>query len=345
MVWVSQHRGAGCDSGGMTIVSGKLGIHGFLPWFVLTSVALSTGCSSLLPPGKPGLAAEYSQRCVSPLARQAPKPIHTQTALPSSTPSARSRFSADAIRVAEVIQGVSLLNRLAELQAAGEARSLEFVVTRQELTDRILLALLEVESATAEIVCERDRADQVADRVDDVDGKRVAQLTVLSIIFSGITGIVTGGISLASGAIIGADVANVGGGFLATLFGLSALYVHTEVNFRHERNMLSEVWEDPGEPATFAPMIWRYLHRSDQENADGPRVMVINTWRQVGRLGEQGTTEEQRRRRLMFSTGGRYSALDLRVRASMLETLEVALRLMHEELEVLIREVVHHDSP
>jgi hypothetical protein len=333
------------DTSGIPRTGGYLGSNGFLLWWAVTWVTLTTGCSSLLPPGKEGLATEYSQRCVSPIARQAPKPAHTHIALPSITPSAASRFSADAIRVAEVIEAVSLLNRLADLQAAGETRTLETVVTRQELTDRILLALLEVESSTAEIVCERDRADQVADRIDDVDGRRVARLTVLSIIFSGITGIVTGGISLASGAIIGADVANVGGGFLATLFGLSALYVHSEVNFCHERNMLSEVWENPGEPTTFAPIIWRYLHRSDHENTDGPCAMVISTWRQVGRLGEQGSTEEQRRRKLVFSTGGRYSASDLRVRASMLETLEVALRLMHEELEILIREIVHHDSP
>ena len=67
--------------------------------------------------------------------------------------------------------------------------------------------------------------------------------------------------------------------------------------------------------------------------------MVLNAWQQKGRLGEHGSDVEQQRSALFFGSGGRYAATDLRARASMLETLEASLRLLHEELEVLIREV------
>lgn len=66
---------------------------------------------------------------------------------------------------------------------------------------------------------------------------------------------------------------------------------------------------------------------------------MLNAWRQKGRLGEHGSEVEQERGALFFGNGGRYSAPELRAHASMLETLEASLRLLHEELEVLIREV------
>ncbi len=40
------------------------------------------------------------------------------------------------------------------------------LIRRQRLTDQVLLTFFEVASATAEIICERDRADQLADRID-----------------------------------------------------------------------------------------------------------------------------------------------------------------------------------
>ena len=77
-----------------------------------------------------------------------------------------------------------------------------------------------------------------------------------------------------------------------------------------------------------------------EENNDSPREHTLSDWKQKGRLGEPGTADDERRRTLFFGPGGRYSAPDLRARASMLETLEASLRLMHEELEVLILEIV-----
>lgn len=299
----------------------------------------------VLPPKQQAAVRKHRQGCVSPIARRAVKqsistPSDSTTKLSAAL---TSRFSTDALRVGEVIQALPLLARVAELAAAGEERSTEMLIVRQLLMERILLALLEVESTTAEIVCERDRADQDADRIDEVDAQKVTNLTILSIVLSGITGIVTGGISLASGATLGADIANVGGGFLATVFGVSALFVHSQVEFRHERNILQALWEDPEQPVIFSPIVWRYLHRME-ENNDNPRVHILSDWKQKGRLGEPGTADDERRRILFFGSGGRYSAPDLRARASMLETLEASLRLMHEELEVLILEIVGHEQ-
>ncbi len=303
------------------------------------TVLFAHGCSSLIASSQKGPATEYTQHCGP--AGDPPRPERAAAHSTLKTPSdafsrVEQQLSPAAARIAETINVLPLLNELMDLRDAGS--SLEMVLRRLQLLERTQLAILEVNSATAEIVCERDRADQLADRIDEVDGGRVKQLTIASIVLGGIAGIVTGGIGLAAGAAVGADAASLGGGVLASWFGVSALFVQSEVELRHERNMLRELWEDPPEPQIFSPILWRYLHRSPHANKDPPRIQVINGWRQKGRLGERDSHEEERRRLLFFSTGGRYSAADLRARASMLETLEASLRLIHEDLEILIPE-------
>lgn len=135
--------------------------------------------------------------------------------------------------------------------------ALEWVILLLQLMERTQLATLEVDSAIAEIVCERDRADQLADRIDEVDGARVKQLTIASIVVGGIAGIVTGDLGLAAAATVGADATALGGGVLAAWLGVSALFVQSEVDFRHERNLIRELWEDPAEPQIYSPILWR----------------------------------------------------------------------------------------
>jgi len=296
----------------------------------------SYGCSSLITSTQNGIATEYSQHCGPAIAktRTIHSPLHVQSTVPSLR--VEQQFSPIARRIAETIDVLVLLNGLMD---PAPRSTLERIILRLQLMERSQLAILEVDSATAEIVCERDRADQVADRIDEVDGGRVKQLTIASIVVGGIAGIVTGGIGLAAATTVAADAITLGGGVLASWFGLSALFVQSEVEFRHERNILRELWEDPDNPQIFSPILWRYLHQTANAKEESPRTKVLDEWRQKGRLGERDSKEEERRRLLFFSGGGRYSSPDLRARASVLETLEASLRLIHEDLEVLIREV------
>lgn len=262
----------------------------------------------------------------------------------NATLMASSRFSADALRVAEVVGVLPVLNQIAALEAAPKSDPVEMLISRQRLTEQILLTLFEVSSSTAELTCERDRADQVADRIDEIDNAKVKRLTIASIVLGGIAGIISGGVGLAAGASIAGDAADVAGGVLVSWFGVSALFAHSEIEFRHDRNALRELWADPEDPNIFSPIVWRYLHRAHQTEAETPRDQVLGAWQQGGRLGESGSEKERQRQELFFGPGGRYAASELRARASMLETLEASIRLMHEELEVLIREISDHHT-
>lgn len=314
---------------------------------LLLSCVLLSGCSSLIRSDQQGTATEYSQHCIPAAARKPHRftKYVTGAAPVAPAPHVLARFSPESLRAADTIGVLPLLNGLTALAASHPDNTLGILVHRQLLTDRTQLALLEIASTTAELVCERDRADQLADRIDEVDGARIKRLTIASIVLGGVAAIVTGGIGLAGGATTGADASTVGGGVLSSWLGLSALFVESEVELHHDRNILRELWDNPADPEIFSPIVWRYLRRPADSTRDSPRIEILNAWRQKGRLGQEGTADEEQRRQLFFSAGGRYAAAELRARASMLETLEAALSLMHEELEVLIREASDVTEP
>jgi hypothetical protein len=292
------------------------------------------GCSIILPSTP---QATTSERSCAPL-----HPMRFQISDEPNGDAAKADlpFSAQSLEVARVMNAVPLLTELTALERAGEMHTLAFMQLRQSLTDRLLLTVFEVSSLIAELVCERDRADQIADRMDEVDASLVKRLTLASIVIGGVAAVISGGIGLAGGSDAANNAATLGGGVVASLFGGTALFAASKQQFTHERNLLGELWQDPGQTSIFSPTIWRFLQK---HRADGSRTIreeILQAWRQQGRLGEPGSSGEQQRSALVFGQGGMYTSTDLRARASMLETLEAHVQLLSEELEVFLREII-----
>jgi hypothetical protein len=235
---------------------------------------------------------------------------------------------------------VPLLVRLTALERAGETHSMAFLELQQSLTNRLLLTLFEVSSVTAELVCERDRADQVADRMDEIDASLVKRLTLASIVIGGVAAVVSGGLGLAGAASDASDAAALAGGVVSAVFGGTALFAGSKQHFSHERNLLGELWENPEQSRAFSPAIWRFLQGHRKDEARNAREEIMQAWRQQGRLGEPGSAGEQERIALIFGPGGTYTSTDLRARASMLETFEAHIQLLSEELEAFLREIL-----
>ena len=299
-----------------------------------------TGCAILLTPTT---TQKLNHRCASHLSKESVPTLDTggPHAQRHDAASARLYFSPQALYLAEIIDAVPILDDLSELHRANRVRTIEFLELRQQLNDRILLAFFEGTSMVAEIICERDHADQIADRMDEVDASTVKGLTLASIVIGGVAAIVSGGIALAGGASTAGNIAEVTGGALGAALGGTALFTKSEEEIKHDRNLLSEIWTDPPRSELFSPTVWRFLHsrRGDIEIPSAPRDELITAWRQQGRLGKPGSKEERQRIALFFGNGGRYDAGDLRGRASMLETLEATVRMMNQELELFVREI------
>lgn len=158
-------------------------------------------------------------------------------------------------------------------------------------------------------------------------------------------GIVAGSLSLALEETASAIAALIGG-TVATGFGSAAFFDTTEEEFRHDRNILQEVWKCPEEPLLFPVSVWRFLNRPLTEDAERSlRETLIARWREDGRLGEPGSDTEQRRIALFFGEGGTYTVEDLRARAAMVDRLEADVNLMSQHLERRLQEVLTSEAP
>ena len=302
--------------------------------FLMCCLSGLAGCSVILP------STPYSttpERSCAPLH---PTRFQPQMQEPGGDGQPELSLSAQSLEVARVMDVLPLLARRTALERAGETHSMAFLELEQALTNRLLLTLFEVSSVTAELVCERDRADQVADRMDEIDASLVKRLTLASIVIGGVAAVVSGGLGLAGAASDASDAAALAGGVVSAVFGGTALFAGSKQHFSHERNLLGELWESPEQSRAFSPAIWRFLQGHRTNEARNTREEIMQAWRQQGRLGEPGSAGEQERIALIFGPGGTYTSTDLRARASMLETFEAHIQLLSEELEAFLREII-----
>lgn len=260
-----------------------------------------------------------------------------------------SGFSPQALDIAETIGAKNLVAQLPTLKAEdarhAEGASVRLLRVRQQLSDRIVMAILDVARTAAEADCEEERADKLADRLQEVRDQKIRYRTLVAIVGDAMVGILAGafGLALQETAAAASDIF---GGTIATVYGFAAAFTGGEHEFRHSRNLLNEVWEGPDESALMPASVWRFLNRPFADDPEGRsfRETLILQWREDGRLGTPGSDEEQRRIALLFGSGGTYEIEDLRARASMLDLLEADVNLMNEHLHLLMEEVMRHEA-
>lgn len=304
----------------------------------------AAGCVSTLPP--PASTYTFDRRCLSVSSemrslsvsedkkRQAPNESVEKDA-------AFKVYSAIAVHIADVMDLLPLLNRMAQLEVEHAApAAIERV--RRKLVTRLQLATLEVSGLVAEIECEVQRADQVQDRLKDIQATRTTSQTILGVIFGGLANILSGGIGMATGAGDAGNIVSVAGGALEVLFGTSANFTKVRQEFSHPRNHLAAVWDGAPQSEFFSQRAWRFLTDPGSRDLKGHslRDVMLQTWQEEGRLGEPGSVREKERIELLFGSGGVYDSEQLHVREAMLQQLESSIQLMHQELETLLREVL-----
>ena len=158
---------------------------------------------------------------------------------------------------------------------------------------------------------------------------------------AGVAAVASGGAVVAGLTALEAGAA-IGGGTLAAGLATLPLYAETHQEYSHPRNLLRDVYEGPSTSPLFPPSVWRYLTHQTKTELGGHtyRAELITSWRQEGRLGEPGSDIEHKRLGLFFGEGGVYELQDLRARAAMLNLLGSTVELMHQDLEMLIRQVL-----
>ena len=311
---------------------------------VLPLLLLTVGCASTLPP--PASTFSFDRRCgsVSSELRSLPESLGEQRQAPNESvekDAAVKLYSPIAVHIADVMDLLPLLNRMAQLEVEQSALA-DIERVRRKVVTRLQLATLEVSGLVAEIECEVQRADQIQDRLRDIQTARTTSQTILGVIFGGLANILSGGIGMATGAGDAGNIASVTGGALEVLFGTSANFTKVRQEFSHPRNHLAAVWGGSPQSEFFSPRVWRFLTEPGIRDLDGHslRDVMLQTWQEEGKLGKAGSVREKERIALLFGSGGVYDSEQLHIREAMLQQLESSIQLMHQELETLLREVL-----
>ncbi len=219
-----------------------------------------------------------------------------------------------------------------------EGADVELILVRQQILTLTVLATLEATSLAAVVRCEQARADRLADSLAEKQAGNRQLATVVSVIIESATMVATGGLILAGHAVAEGIAALVGGTMASIVAGVS-LYQPSRHDFQHPRNLLKEIWENPQQARYFPGPVWRFLSEPT-EDGKSLREQLVAGWKELSRIEGQSEEQQQQRISLLFGTGGTYTIEDLRSRGAMLEMLAAAIDLMHDELEVLVREML-----
>ncbi len=258
-------------------------------------------------------------------------------------------FSREAIDIADTIGAAEPLLRLAALEAEGPrtaAAELRALRLRQAVTDRILLAMLDVSGTLAAIDCEGERGDQLRVLLQGTESRRARRLGLASIMVGALTAALSGGLS-AAGAAGAGSAAGIAGGAAEASVAASLLFGSATGELRTERNLLREVWERPARSDLFPPPVWRFLTKRPDGNPDRATVaeVVVAEWRAGELLGREGPEAERTRVALLFGAGGAYTVEELEARDAMLDLLEASIALMSRDLRMRLEELLGRSAP
>ena len=231
---------------------------------------------------------------------------------------------ANAIGVLPLLQGLISLENNQSLEAR-----LERIDKQQKISARLLLASTQISGLAAELDCEGERADQLGTYLDQRDTKRIRRLTLLSVVIGAATTIAT---ALLSSADASKGV-GIGGGIVGAGFGgMAAFSSNRIVRFKHQRNLLTDIWYQPKQSLVYPPMIWYVLNEKSFSNTNQYAISHNIRQRWEGYVLNGSSTEQQS---LFFGEAGDYQADDLHSRANMLNQLQSSVRSINQDLQSL----------
>ena len=240
------------------------------------------------------------------------------------------RYSHHDLVMANAIGVVPLLRDLVALETSTKADTrLESVIKHQQILNRLLVASTQISSVAAELDCEGERADRLATFLDQHDTQRIRRLTLLSIIVGAATTVATTLIQSGNaGKVVG-----ISGGFIsAGLGGLAAFSSNRTIHLSHQRNLLTDIWQQNQQSSVYPPFVWYVLNNKEFSNSNQYSVSHNIRQRWQNFVLNDSSPEEQA---LYFGLGGNYKADDLHARANMLNQLQSSVRSINQDLHSL----------
>lgn len=201
---------------------------------------------------------------------------------------------------------------------------------RQRVAEQLALVSLQIQAVSAELDCEGERVDEVANYLDKLNSKRNNGLIIASVILGALT---TGAAALVNDNNLNKGVALSGGLISAGLGALTINYAGKKIEFLHPRNLLRDIWADSLMGDHYPPTVWYVLHDKTFSNSGQTTLghNLKNRWLQFELGGKTGKEKEQ----LLFGPGGVYTSEDLHTRSALINQLQATIRSIQQDLSSL----------
>lgn len=246
----------------------------------------------------------------------------------------RLKFSAESILIMNVLR---INDEVYEIVKQSDKKNLETSVRlnalKQQIDNRVWLANSEIDALSAELDCEGERIDQIAQFIDDKNSNSNNKLTVASIVIgavSGITSVLITKESINNGVAIGAGVIGAGLGF-ATLNPKGK-----KIELITTRNLLRDIWLEQNNN-DISPFVW-YMLTEPRFSNTGKSSLLKNT-KNRWLLYQFDDNLKLANQSVNFSSGGIYFAEDLHARSQMINQLQSVVRSTKQNLNVFIAEL------
>jgi hypothetical protein len=281
-----------------------------------------------------------------PTAAQTPQTESQQVAGVSE--SQALSLSPEAAQVADEIGVAQLLDQLSSKRADGSRVSLESLAARQEITEKVLAASLDVDSVNAVIDSE---IEQIRGIRADIQAKRdKAQniINIASIATGGVAGAITSALQFKPSTVNLGNGIGVAGG--AGSVALSIVGIRMQGGRRSlgdSPRMLARFFgrqPDATEaiPSVYPEEVWSYLNSAapSQPTMGTRREQLIAKWRSEGRLKQDGSPKGERRIEALSSNISQMRKLsinELSDRVTMLLDVRARVSLMKRGLSEILR--------
>jgi hypothetical protein len=251
-------------------------------------------------------------------------------------------LSPGAAEVARLMGVAGMVEELGRV-AAPERGSQQALALRQEITDAVLAASLDIDGLVAEMDNEWAQARDVRSLLEERRDRRITSNAIATIVIGGGVG-VTGELLHLKNEKAGAVVAAIAGGVSALLAAIATRQQKGgEMPLGNTPNMLAKILEQPAEfHSEYPDLVWNYLNSVPPAGGgqETRRAQLIRRWKELGRIGAETTPEGQRKIKLLTSSASQQKALSIDLlsdRAMMLSDVRAQVLLLKRDLGRLMR--------
>jgi len=257
---------------------------------------------------------------------------------------AQSQCSAEATEVAVQIGVAPLMKRLENL--IDPAMSMESLVLRQEITEVVLSASLDVDSVDAVIDAEIEQIRSIRADLQSRRDKAQNIINIASIVTGGAFGAVTSALQFKPSTVdLGNGIGIAGGtGSVA----LSIVGIRKQSGGRRSlgdspRMLATFFGRQPvateAIPSVYPEEVWSYLNSATRSNGRTRREQLLGKWHSEGRIEQDGSPKSERRIESItgdISQASKLDINDLNDRVAMLLDVRTTVSLMKRCLNEIL---------